>query len=315
MKITATFLDEITWDIPHQNWGAAEWDRDFSAMKKMGIDTVVMIRSGLARWLAYPSTYLNREYGCAIPDLDLIDLFLTLAEKHGMRFFCGTYVSQFFFRNGQPEKELELNLRSAEEVWRMYGKRKAFQGWYLSHEFSGQDGNIVELTSILGRRCKEISGGLPVLLSPFIRGCKEGNAWDPSIRNGRKSIDPAEHKKVWGTILEQLRGAVDIVAFQDGHTDIFELEEYLKVNRALCESYGMESWTNCESFDRDMPIKFLPIHWEKMLYKLRAAERAGLTKAITFEFSHFMSPNSMYQSAHGLYDRYCEYAGLNSTHE
>ena len=276
-------------------------------MKRMGIGTVVLIRSGLGRWLAYPSKYLNRECGCAIPDLDLIDLFLSLAEKHGMRFFCGTYVSKYYLSHGQPEKELEVDLRATEETYRLYGKRKAFQGWYLSHEFSGREDHIVELTAALGRRCKELSGGLPVLMSPFIRGRKEGNAWDPALLNGHESIDPAEHRKTWGSILEELKGAVDIVAFQDGHTDIFELEPYLRINRELCEHYGMESWTNCESFDRDMPIKFLPIHWEKMLCKLHAAERAGFTEAITFEFSHFMSPYSIYGGAHGLYDRYMEY--------
>ena len=25
MQIHATFLDEISWDIPHQNWGVKEW--------------------------------------------------------------------------------------------------------------------------------------------------------------------------------------------------------------------------------------------------------------------------------------------------
>lgn len=34
MPIKATFLDEISWDIPHQNWGTKEWDKDFKAMKK-----------------------------------------------------------------------------------------------------------------------------------------------------------------------------------------------------------------------------------------------------------------------------------------
>ena len=56
-----------------------------------------------------------------------------------------------------------------------------------------------------------------------------------------------------------------------------------------------------------MPIKFLPIKWEKMLLKLEAAAKAGLDKAITFEFPHFMSPNSMYPSAHKLYERYREH--------
>lgn len=54
LPIHATFLDEISWDIPHQNWGVHEWDRDFHAMKDMGIGTVVMIRSGLGPWLAAP---------------------------------------------------------------------------------------------------------------------------------------------------------------------------------------------------------------------------------------------------------------------
>lgn len=44
LPITGTFLDEITWDIPSQNWGYEMWDKDFAAMKKMGIDSVFMIR-------------------------------------------------------------------------------------------------------------------------------------------------------------------------------------------------------------------------------------------------------------------------------
>ena len=54
MPINATFLDEISWDIPHQNWGVEEWDKDFKAMKDMGINTVVLIRAGLGRWIAAP---------------------------------------------------------------------------------------------------------------------------------------------------------------------------------------------------------------------------------------------------------------------
>ena len=52
MPIHATFLDEVSWDIPHQNWGPVEWDRDFASMKRMGINTVVLIRAGLGSWIA-----------------------------------------------------------------------------------------------------------------------------------------------------------------------------------------------------------------------------------------------------------------------
>ena len=35
-------------------------------------------------------------------------------------------------------------------------------------------------------------------------------------------------------------------------------------------------------FDRDMPIDFLPIKFDKLRMKLEAAKRAGYDKAITF---------------------------------
>lgn len=307
VKIRATFLDEISWDIPHQNWGVEEWDKDFAAMKAVGIDTVVMIRSGLERWTAYPSEYLHRTLGTAMPELDLADLFLTLAEKYGMRFFFSTYCSRYYPEHGMWDKEIEINLEVVKEAWRMYGRRKAFQGWYLTHEISARLGKYVELYQKISRLCKELSGGLPMMISPWIKGNKVNSAWDPTLTKAGRQISPIEHEKEWRIILEQLRGLVDIVCFQDGQPDIFTLRDYLEINRKLCLEYGMDCWTNCESFDRDMPIKFLPIKWEKMLYKLRAAESAGYTDAITFEFSHFMSPNSVYGAAHGLYKRYQEY--------
>ena len=54
LPITGTFLDEISHDIPHQNWGEAEWDRDFAYMKAIGITDVIDIRCGWRKWLTYP---------------------------------------------------------------------------------------------------------------------------------------------------------------------------------------------------------------------------------------------------------------------
>ena len=157
LPIRATFLDEVSWDIPHQNWGVKEWDADFKAMKQMGINTVVLIRAGLGSWIAAPFDCLLRTGKVKYPPVDLVEMFLTLADK-----------------------------------------------------------------------------------------------------------------------------------------------------------YGMECWTNIESFDRDMPIRFLPIKWEKLLLKLDAARRAGMQNVITFEFSHFMSPNSAYPQAGHLYDRYCDYFKIDN---
>jgi len=56
-----------------------------------------------------------------------------------------------------------------------------------------------------------------------------------------------------------------------------------------------------------MPSKFLPINFDKLRLKLEAAAKAGYDKAITFEFSHFMSPQSAYLQAGHLYNRYREH--------
>ena len=66
MRITGTFLDEISHDIPHQNWGYKEWDRDFQSMKSIGIDTVIMIRCGHRDFITYPSKVLAEQENCLI---------------------------------------------------------------------------------------------------------------------------------------------------------------------------------------------------------------------------------------------------------
>ena len=309
MKLTGTFLDEISHDIPHQNWGPAEWSQDFDSMRAVGIDTVILIRSGHQRWLAYPSEVLINREGCYRPPLDLVDFFLTLAEERGMDFYFGTYDSGRYWAEGNFQKEVDLNRAVVDEAWGKYGTRAAFKGWYLTQEVSRRTKGIIDLYATMGHHCKDISANLPVLISPWIDGAKSVSSYDAEIVK-TDAISLAEHEAEWGEVMAGIRGAVDIVAFQDGHVDFHELPDFLAVNKALADKYGLRCWTNSETFDRDVPIKFLPIKWEKLLLKLEAARQVGMEKAITFEFSHFLSPNSCYPQAHHLYKRYCEYFNI-----
>jgi hypothetical protein len=309
MRITGTFLDEVSYDIPSQNWGEKEWDRDFDAMKAVGIDTVVLIRCGYRKWMTYPSGVLTRECGCFVPPIDLVAMYLRLAQRHGISFYFGTYDSGQYWHSGDYRRELDISRKVVDEVWEKYGRSPAFKGWYLSLEVSRKIGAITDTYASLGKHCKDISGGLPVLISPYIDGNKNLSSEGSSIDRGA-SIEISEHEKEWDDIFAGIRGAVDIVAFQDGHVDFDALPDFLAVNKTLAERNGMSCWTNSETFDRDMPIKFLPIKWEKLLLKLSLAQRAGIAKGITFEFSHFMSPFSCYPQAKGLYDRYCEHFGI-----
>lgn len=306
MKITGTFLDEISHDTPHQNWGRDEWDKDFSYMKQIGIDTEILIRSGYRRFITYPSKFLMERHGCYHPPVDLVDMFLGLSEKYGMNFYFGLYDSGKYWDTGDLTEEIDSNRYVIDEVWNQYGHSPAFKGWYLSMEISRRTKGSIEAFRTLGEQCKSISNGLPTLISPWIDGKKAVLAASSALTR-EDAISLAEHEKEWSEILDGIKDAVDAVAFQDGHIDYHELEDFFRVNKAMADKYGLKCWTNAETFDRDMPIKFLPIKFEKLRLKLEAARKAGYDKAITFEFSHFMSPQSAYLQAGHLFNRYKEY--------
>lgn len=306
MKITGTFIDEISHDIPHQNWGRKEWEMDFKHMKAIGIDTVILIRSGYRRFLTYPSAYLMDKHGCYKPPIDLVELFLELSEQYGMDFYFGLYDSGRYWDTGNLQYEIDANRFVIDEVWERYGHYKSFKGWYLSMEISRRTKGATQAFHTLGMQCKEVSQGLKTFISPWIDGKKAVMAASGQLSK-QEAVSLQEHETEWSEIFEGIQGAVDAVAFQDGHIDYHELEDFFAVNKKMADKYGMECWTNAESFDRDMPIKFLPIKFEKLRLKLEAARRAGYDKAITFEFSHFMSPQSAYLQAGHLYNRYREY--------
>ena len=309
LKITGTFLDEISHDIPHQNWGLKEWDADFQNMKRIGIDTVIMIRSGYRKFITYPSKYLLKK-GCYMPSVDLLDMFLSLADKYGMKFYFGLYDSGRYWDTGDLSWEIEDNKYVIDEVWQNYGsKHKSFGGWYISGEISRATKGAISAFHAMGKQCKDVSGGLPTFISPWIDG-KNAVMASGSALSKNDAVSVEQHEKEWNEIFDGIHDVVDACAFQDGHIDYDELDAFFTVNKKLADKYGMECWTNAESFDRDMPIKFFPIKFDKLRMKLEAAKRAGYDKAITFEFSHFMSPQSAYLQAGHLYDRYREYFGI-----
>lgn len=102
MKISGTFLDEITHDIPSNNWGRAEWAEDFRIMKSIGIDTVIMIRAGVGRIAVCPSQVLSEQADIFPVYEDLVELFLNLAEENEMAFSLAPMIRQLDRRGSAP---------------------------------------------------------------------------------------------------------------------------------------------------------------------------------------------------------------------
>ncbi len=297
MPITGTFLDEITHDLPSQNWGPEEWARDFDAMRASGIDTVILIRAGYRKRATFDSKVLRDKLGTLPAYIDLVDLFLHEAERCGMTFYFGTYDAGALWDDGDYSVEVDINKPFCTEVIERYGHRKAFGGWYISHEIATFNAGMMTVYEALARHLRRLKD-VPILMSPYIKGVKQF---------GGDAITLDEHAAEWAQVFMRLKGHVDIVAFQDGNVALNQLPDYLATNRMLAEEHGIRSWSNCESFGRDTPIKFPPADFRVLRYKMEQAEAAGMEKTITFEFSHFMSPNSMWESARMLNQRYLEW--------
>lgn len=271
-----------------------DWRKDFAAMKAVGIDTVILIRAGYRQHATFNSDVLKREMQIFPVYEDLVQLFLDEAQRFGMRFFFGLYDSGRYWVNKEYEREIEINKAFTEEVIEKYGDHPAFQGWYFSHEIGKYDPGVVEVYREMASHLKQLKD-LPVLISPYVHGVKQ-------FAVDKISFD--DHIAQWRKIFDQIADVIDYVAFQDGQVGYDELIQYLEAHKALADEYSIESWSNVESFDRDMPIKFPPIPFKNLRYKMELAHQAGIENLITFEFSHFMSPNSIYPAAHGLYKQY-----------
>ena len=137
LNIKAAFLDEITADIPALNYDRDDWDAEFSEMKKAGIEHAVMIRCGNEKLISYPSKVLMKKCGCFEPPEDLPAMFLELAEKHGMKFWFGSYFSgnDWLKETYDVNQESDLMNEVNDEFYERVGKHSsAFGGWYF---FSG----------------------------------------------------------------------------------------------------------------------------------------------------------------------------------
>lgn len=298
--ITGTFLDEITWDIPSQNWGPADWRLEFDTMRQARIDTVIIIRASLRDMAIFPSETLG------IRDVpDLAQLFLDEAHRCGMKLFFPSHESGALDPAWTNWKEdWDICQKFLPEVMARYGDHPAFHGWYIAPENCFYSKGIVEIYKRYSGLMKELTPEKPVLISP----------WYPSdVYEKLSPVDRHESfQRDWRRIFKEVN-TIDICAFQDGACTCrpteqpitHELDMYIRGAAEVCREAGIELWSNTETFGRRHPIRFPPIDWRWLKRKMSITD-PHVAKHITFVFSHFLSPNSMYPSARRLFDRYRE---------
>ncbi len=288
--ITGTFIDEITYDIPSSNWTRRQWKRDLDHMRKIGIDTLIFIRGGFYGKTIYPSRYFHTE-----DNDDFAGFILEEAAKHKMKAYMGLYISTLDWNGGDAQGEVEHNRHFINEVYDRYNDIPSFAGWYIPQEASKNELNITEVMKGLSYLCKEKDPTMPVLISPYFNTYVTGGDFTVS-----------QHLEEWHDIFSKCSQQIDICAFQDGSAPIESMRDYFRATKRLCDEFGMVHWVNTETFERDVRRMYYPIPFDLLRKKLDQHKEYA-EKIITFEYSHFLSPQSIYPSARNLNRLYRSY--------
>ena len=286
--ITGTFIDEITYDIPSSNWSDAQWMKELEYMKDFGIDTLIFIRGGMYHKSIFPSKVLG-----TLHRKDFAGMIMQKACDLNMDVFFGLYVSNLDWNNGDYLGEFKINKPLITEVLERYGHMPCFKGWYIPQEAPIEHLNITELFRIHSAECKDQSPDKKVLISPFF----QSDFVDP-----QNPYSPAMTYEEWDRIFGKNKD-IDICAFQDGTAPVLQMDAYYREIEKLCKKYGVALWANVETFERDVRHAFFPISFADLKEKIDIHQNYA-EKMITFEFSHFLSPQSIYPSARNLYELY-----------
>lgn len=289
--ITGTFIDEITYDIPSSNWSVAQWKRDLDYMQDIGIDTLIMIRGGFGRKTVFPSKVLG-----TLEADDFAGLIFEETSKRKMDLFLGLYLSTVDWNHGDVEGEVAINKKFVNEVWEKYGEYPSFKGWYLPQETNADRLNFSQTIRELSAVCKDKAPDKQVLISPCFKTCL----------TSKQPFIPSQHYEEWDRIFERAGKDVDICAFQDGTAPFSEMKDCFKAVEKACKKHGVAHWVNVELFERDVRNMYYPISFSELKSKIKLHNEYA-EKMISFEFSHFLSPQSIYPSAQNLNALYKDY--------
>lgn len=291
--ISATFIDEITYDMPALNWSDNQWIKEFDNMQEVGIDTVVVMRGVFYDKCIYPSKIfptLKEE------NEDFLGLIFREAEKRNMDVYLGLYISNLTWNDGDYKGEIEKNKLYVDEILSRYGEISSFKGWYIPHETANDVFNIKQTMGGLASLCKERTPDKKVLISPFFLG--KGVFPEP--------LSPDQMAEEWDKIWSVCGKDIDYCAFQDGTVKLSDYDEYLSKMKVVADKHGITLWANAETFERDVRNSFPPIPFDVLRRKIEISQKY-VEKIITFEFSHFLSPQSIYPSAKNLNALYRAY--------
>jgi hypothetical protein len=270
--------------IQYQDWmmsmDARAWRRELDAMRRAGIDLVII------QWLRMNDSRFIPSDRAAV---DPTRIILEYADTHGMKVFIGLAYADFWWKRLRDQRYLDLaaaaSAQIADEAWARYGGHRSFAGWYLPQELRDANytpqmiGSLCAFFKGLGDHCRALSGEKPVSISPAMSGL----------------VAPDLFERTYTSLL---RGSgIDVVIFQDGvgargwDKDLERrVVPYFGAMRAACRTAGVALWSDIEIFRHtEKPSVSAPASIERIKRQIDA-ESPFVSAFVMFDFFHYMSP-------------------------
>jgi len=280
------------------------WQAELGAMKTVGMDTVVVNYVAYDNFYFYPTSVSGGQPFV----IDSIENIMDAADHHGMSVFLGLHLEPEQFSSATFNLPANLAQGQAEltELWSRYGSHASLAGWYMPQEFSDYMAlyqpqlrdDIISYTRAVTDQA-DVSTGLPMMISPYFG----------------QNPNAAAYANWWSTTGLPETG-VDIVAMQDGvgthRTTIAQSRTVFEALQPVMAAHGVQFWANNESFNQihgwpvdNQPWAAQPVGIDTFVAQIQSTNSL-VQKSITFEFSHYMSPQGS-AAMNALYRDYRDY--------
>ena len=312
--ITGTFVNMLISDTGIVNAGLKEWEQDFRMMKAIGMDQLFIIRTEVEQNGVRLSAEDPRSTTWP-EDESLLDMVFRLGDKYGMTVYLGGPVGISNLHAGDWLKEVDDTKRYYDRTVAKYADHKCFKGLYVSLEALPWHFNFLDICAEVLKYMRANYPQMKTFMSPSFGG---------PLGDLAGSYSPEKWVDIYGRYFyEKVAGLLDYCAPQDkiaapachyGKIEDCGLAEwYIKVGK-MFEQYGIELWSNIETFQRPFPGHgepkgvFRQVDYRSLYTKL--SEASPLVKRIiTYEYFSCMSPNTEWGSARRLLARYLEMIG------
>ena len=315
MPITGTFVSCVFGnnDTGINNWGLEEWENEFKLYKKLGIDTIIIIRCEETRNGIHTSG-LDPRSTTWKEDSNLIAMFFRLCEKYKLKLYIGGTQSLDNLYKGYWQKEVEESKIFFEKMFEMFGHYKCFHGLYCTVEALPWHFNFCDIAIGIVDEAHKLAPEKKKIFSPGLY----------PLNGYMTTYSLKDFSKIYGDMLQAMSSKLDYCAWQDkeyipachmGEIQNTDHDEWLAVAKDITNKAKIDFWVNIETFQRASVLteqaEYRQVDYRCLAAKLQTASKVA-DKLITYEFSTCMSPNAEWGSSERLLKRYLEMIGYDS---